>query len=80
MSKDPTLFQISARVKPDSSVDKVEKLIWEEIELMKNEPVGDNELQKIKNRYKFNQVTSFMKNADIGSRISNYETYYGGDF
>lgn len=60
MSKDPTLFQISASVKPDSSVDKVEKLIWEEIELMKNEPVGDNELQKIKNRYKFNQVTSFM--------------------
>lgn len=80
ISKDPTLFQISASIKPDSSVDKVEKLIWEEIELMKNEPVDDNELQKTKNRYKFNQVTNYMKNADIGSRISNYEAYYGWDF
>lgn len=80
MSKDPSIFQISATLKPDSSVDKVEKIIWEEIERMKSKPVSSHELQKTKNRYKFNQVTNYVKNADIGGRISRYETYYGWDF
>jgi zinc protease len=80
ISKDPTIFQISASVKPDSSLDKVEKLIWEEIDLMKKEPVTDHELQKVKNRFKFAQATSYVKNADIGSRISSWETYFGYEF
>lgn len=80
ISKDPTLFSISAAIKPDSSVDKVEKLIWDEIELMKNEAVTDHELQKVKNRFNFTQETNYIKNADIGGRISSYEAYYGWDY
>jgi zinc protease len=80
ISKDPGLFMISASVKPDSSVDKVEQIIWEEIRLMQKELVSDHELQKIKNRYRYNQVTNYIKNADIGSRISRYETFFGYDF
>lgn len=80
ISKDPTMFQISATVKPDSSIDKVEKLLWEEINLMKKEAVTDHELQKVKNRFKFTQETSYTKNSDIGSRMSQYEAYYGWDF
>ncbi|MGD8779703.1 MAG: pitrilysin family protein [Ignavibacteria bacterium] len=80
MSKDPTLFRISASIKPDSSIDKVENLIWEEIDLMKKEEVSDHELQKIKNRYKFNMATNYVKNADLGSLISRYEAFYGWDF
>ena len=80
LSKDPTIFQISATLKPDSSVDKVEKIIWEEIQRMQSEPVSEHELQKTKNRYKFNQVTNYVKNADIGSRVSRYETYFGWNF
>lgn len=80
MSKDPTLFSISCTLKPDSSVDKAEAMIWEQINKMQNEDVTDHELQKVKNRYKFTQVTSYTKNADIGGRISRYETYFGWDF
>ena len=80
ISKDPTIFQISVTLKPDSSVDKVEKIIWEEIERMQAEAVSEHELQKTKNRYKFNQVTNYVKNADIGSRVSRYETYFGWNF
>jgi len=47
MSKDPGLFSISASIRPDSSVDKVEGLIWEEISLMQNELVTDKEFQKV---------------------------------
>lgn len=80
ISKDPTMFQISATVKPDSSIDKVEKMLWEEINLMKKEAVTDHELQKVKNRFKFAQETSYIKNSDIGTRMSQYEAYYGWDF
>ena len=38
-SKDPGLFQISLNLKPDSSVDRAEKILWEEIDRMKNELV-----------------------------------------
>ncbi len=80
ISKDPGLFSISCSLKPDSSTEKVEKIVWEEIKKMQEELVTDNELQKVKNRYKFNQVTSYTKNADIGGRISTYEAYFGYDF
>jgi zinc protease len=80
MAKDPVLFQISASVKPDSSVDKVEQIIWEEIKRMQTEAVEDRELQKIKNRYRYNQVTNYIKNADIGSRVSRYEAFFGYEF
>lgn len=80
MAKDPPLFQISVSVKGDSLVDKAEATVWEEIKKMQTGLVEDHELQKVKNRYKFSQVTSYVKNADIGSRISRYETYFGWDF
>lgn len=80
MSKDPSLFFISTSLKPGFTVDSVEKVIWEEIRKMQNEPVSDKELQKVKNKYKFNQVTEYLKNADIGTRISRYEAYFGWDF
>ena len=80
MAKDPGLFQISLSLRPDSSVEKAEQMVWEEIELMQKEMVPDHELQKVKNRYKFTSATSYTKNADIGSLISKYEAYFGWDF
>lgn len=80
MAKDPPLFQISVSVKADSLVSKAELIVWEEIKKMQTGLVEDHELQKVKNRYKFTQATNYIKNADIGSRISRYETYFGWDF
>lgn len=80
ISKDPSLFSISCTLRPDSSVDRAESIIWEQIKNMQSEDVTDHELQKVKNRYKFNQVTNYTKNADIGARVSNYEAYFGWDF
>ena len=47
---------------------------------MQNELISDHEFQKTKNRYKFSQATNYVKNTDIGGRMSRYETYYGWDF
>ena len=80
VAKDPGLFKISVLVKPDSSIDKVEKIFWDEVQKMKNELVSDKELQKAKNRYKYSQVAEYMKNGDIGGRVARYECYFGWDF
>jgi zinc protease len=79
MTKDPGLFSISVGVVPDSSVERAEAMVWEEIERMQREPVNERELQKVKNRYRFTQVTEYVKNPDIGSRMSRYEAFFGWD-
>ena len=80
ISKDPTIFSITATMKPDSSIDEAERLIWEEIEVMKKDSVTDHELQKAKNKFNFIQKTNYTKNKDIGTRISQYEAYYGWEY
>jgi len=80
MTKDPGLFSISVNMKPDSSTDRAEQMVWEEIEAMKKIPVEDRELQKVKNRFRFNEVTSYTKNNSIGERISRYEAFFGYEF
>lgn len=77
ITKDPTLFNITVEMLPDSSIERAEALVWEEIKLMQNELIPENELQKVKNRYRFNQVTGSVKNSDIASRLSRYEAYAG---
>ena len=77
ITKDPTLFNITVEMTPDSSIERAVELVWEEIRLMQNEIISDHELQKVKNRYRFNQVTGSIKNSDIASRISRYETFAG---
>lgn len=80
ISKYPRLFTISIQVNPDSNVDRIEKIVWEEIEKMKRELVSDYELQKAKNRYKFTEASEYIKNSDIGMRLSTWECYYGWDY
>jgi len=77
ITKDPTLFNITVEMTPDSSIERAVELVWEEIRLMQNEIVSDHELQKVKNRYRFNQVTGSVKNGDVASRLSRYETFAG---
>lgn len=79
LTKDPGLYSISVSLYPDSSVEKAEKIVWEEIAKMQNEPVTDRELQKAINRYTFNELTGSIKNAEIGTKINRYEAYFGYD-
>jgi zinc protease len=79
MAKDPPLFSMSVSVVPDSSLERVEAMVWDEIKTMQDVQVPDHELQKVKNRYRFSQVTNYVKNADIGGRISRYEAFFGWD-
>jgi zinc protease len=50
LSKDPGLFMLSAEPLPGRETALVEAALNQELERLKSEPVGDNELQKAKNR------------------------------
>jgi zinc protease len=50
ISRDPSLFYLSAELLPNKEVPEVEKALDEEIERLKKEPVGERELEKVKNQ------------------------------
>jgi zinc protease len=50
LSKDPSLFYLSADLQPGKRVADVEKALDEEIERLQKEPVGEKELEKAKNQ------------------------------
>ncbi len=79
-SKDPTLYRITIVLKPGVSPDLVEKIFWDEIKKMQDSLVTEREIQKAKNRFRFDELTTYTKNADIGSRLSMYETYVNYEF
>ncbi|MBZ0168015.1 MAG: insulinase family protein [Kofleriaceae bacterium] len=49
-SIDPNLFPLYASVMPGKTAEEVEQALTAEIERVKNEPVSDRELQKVKNQ------------------------------
>jgi len=50
LSRDPSLFFISADVLPGKEVAEVEKALNQEVERLQKEPVGEKELEKAKNQ------------------------------
>jgi len=50
VANDPNLFYVYAGVMPGKTTEEVEKALYAEIDRIKNEPVTDNELQKVKNQ------------------------------
>ncbi len=79
-SKDPSTFNINASLLPEAAIPEVERLIWQEIDSMKNYPVSDYDLQKIKNRLNFSELTENQYCDQIGSQISTYENYINWHF
>ena len=50
ISRDPSLFTLSADLLPGKEVSEVEKAFDQEIERLQREPVGEQELKKVKNQ------------------------------
>jgi zinc protease len=50
VSRDPSVFTLSADLLPGKEVAEVEKAFDQEIERLQREPVGEKELQKVKNQ------------------------------
>ncbi|HMA62023.1 MAG TPA: pitrilysin family protein [bacterium] len=76
-SKDPRSIGFTAKLLKSASIEEVEKAIWEEIDSLKNYSVEDYDLQKIKNKIEFNEITGDQYISQIGGQIGTYENYFG---
>jgi len=73
LSRDPSLFYVSADIFPGKEISEVEKAIDHEIERLQKEPVGERELEKAKNQleaaFVFGQDSMFNQ----ARLLANYE-------
>lgn len=57
--------------------EEVEAAMNAEVERLKNEPISDEELQKLKNQIENNFVSSNASMAGIAESLANYHMYFG---
>jgi predicted Zn-dependent peptidase len=71
-------FSVRVSMRPDADPAKVEKIVWEELEKLKNEPVSEREFQKVKNHAYAGLVRSFTDMENVATMLAWYEMY--GDY
>ncbi len=74
---EPNLFYFYVEMKPGFTCDQAEKVLYEEIEKLKNEFVTDKELQKAKNILEAGFVKQFKTNNGRANNIGYYNTVFG---
>ncbi len=66
------LLKISAQIHSEADPKLAEKIIWDEIELLKNEDVKDEEFYRIKNQL----LAEFFRGLDNNANLADYLSYY----
>ena len=61
---------VTARLQPGSSLEETEHVLWEEIEKLREEPMSETELTKVKNRTEMQMVSSM---SQLGSRADRLQ-------
>ena len=75
--KYPSLMLFLAVPTPGHANEEVQKAIREEIEKIKNEPVSDEELQRVKTRAKADLIRGLRANQGIAGQLATYQALYG---
>jgi len=73
----PNLFAIFATPRKPFTTGDLEGAIYEELERLKQEPVGERELQKAKNRLRADFLRGLTSNSGLASTLSYYEVIAG---
>jgi len=76
-SRYPNLFIISAVPRSPHSMQEVEAAIYEELELLKHEPVSPRELQQVLNKLEADEVRALSTNNGLAYRLTEYESVAG---
>jgi len=74
VSKDPETFSLDAQVMPGKATEDVEKALYEEVERLKAEPVGDREMQKAKNQIEASFIMGQDSNFNRAMMLGRYES------
>lgn len=70
---DPGLFIVEGRPADGVAVDTALNAVWEELEDLKNNPIPERELEKIKHRFESTVVFSEMSALNKAQNLSYYE-------
>jgi predicted Zn-dependent peptidase len=73
----PNLFIISATPRAPHTVKEVEEAIYAELERLKNEPVAEREMQRIRNNLEASEIRSMGSNGGLAYRLTEYEATAG---
>jgi zinc protease len=76
-SFDPTLFSVVAQPKEGIAADRVEKVIYEELERLKTAPPSDQEIEKAKNILLANFYRQMKTISGKANTLGNYEVFFG---
>jgi zinc protease len=71
-----SLFWISLMVKPDKSLREVEKVVYDEIERLKQETVADWELEKVQMKLRLQQAQALYSTRSRANSLGQHAVYY----
>jgi zinc protease len=71
-----SLFWVSLVVRPDKSLQEVERLVYEEIERLKKEPPAQWELDKVRMKLKRQQAQELYSTRSRANSLGHYAVYY----
>ena len=71
-------FSINVQMQENADFQKVEKIVWEELEKLKNEPVSEREFQKVKNNSYASIIRSLQDMENVATMLAWYEIF--GDY
>lgn len=72
-SIDNGLLRIAGKPAKGFSLEQAEQAVWEELERMKRVPVGERELEKVKNRYESEQIFNNMNYLNVATNLAFFE-------
>jgi len=73
----PSLFNVSVTVRPGKDLAEVEKLAYEEIERVKNEPVADWEIEKVRASLRRARAQQLQSSLFRSILLGQYAVFYG---
>jgi len=76
-SRYPNLFVIEAIPRYPHTTSELETAIYDELDKLKNEPVGDEELTKVRNRLLTDQLRQLRSNGGLARLLTSYQSLAG---
>jgi zinc protease len=72
----PSLWSVTVMARPGTNLDEIEKLIYEEIERTKKEPVADWELEKVRMQLRRQRTQALRSTLFRSILLGQYAVYY----
>ena len=74
-STDPGLIHIVGRVNPDVSMADAEQAVWQEVDRLKHEPIDEQELEKVRNRFESERVFNHISHLNVAISLAQHALY-----